>query len=204
MSFDGAGPLAWKKMQGLLPAVVQDADTQQVLMLGYMNQEALEQTRESGLVTFYSRSKDRLWQKGESSGHVLRLVQIHSDCDDDALLVLARPQGATCHRGTASCFTEEAAPGLGFLGFLWRLIDERFHERPEGSYTSKLFAAGVQRMAQKVGEEGVEVALAAMVEDHEALAGEAADLFYHLFVLLRGYGLPVEKVFAVLRSRHSS
>lgn len=190
----------WSK--GLLPAVVQDADTAQVLMLGYMNEEAWAHTLATGHVTFFSRSKQRLWTKGESSGHVLALVSHAIDCDGDTLLVLARPKGPTCHLGDVSCFGDFLPPALSFLGDLSRLIETRERERPAGSYTTKLFEAGVRRIAQKVGEEGVESALAAVAQDEEALLGEAADLIYHLTVLLRARGLALGDVAALLRKRH--
>ena len=202
MSSEALGSLNWDKMQGLLPAVVQDADTLQVLMLGYLNQAALMQTQTSGWVTFYSRSRQRLWQKGELSGNKLRVVAIQADCDEDALLISARPEGPTCHRGTTGCFGADSAPGCGFLAHLGRLIDRRHEEPMEGSYTSTLLAAGTKRMAQKVAEEAVEVALAAMEPDPEAVAHETADLIYHVLVLLRGYGLPFYRVIEVLRARH--
>lgn len=191
--------LDWAKGGGLLPAVVQDADSLRVLMLGYMNAEALAATRASGHVTFFSRSKRRLWTKGESSGHFLDLVDVRADCDDDTLLVLARPHGPTCHLGRASCFPD--APG-GFLVELDALVAQRERERPQGSYTTKLFEAGVRRIAQKVGEEGVETALAAVAQDDAALLGESADLLYHLIVLLRSRGLSLDDAIAVLRERH--
>lgn len=191
--------LDWAKGGGLLPAVVQDADSLRVLMLGYMNAEALAATRASGHVTFFSRSKRRLWTKGESSGHFLDLVEVRADCDDDTLLVLARPHGPTCHLGRASCFPD--APG-GFLVELDALVAQRERERPQGSYTTKLFEAGVRRIAQKVGEEGVETALAAVAQDDAALLGESADLLYHLIVLLRSRGLSLDDAIAVLRERH--
>lgn len=188
--------------QGLIPAVVQDADTGLVLMLGYMNEEALAHTRRSGQVTFYSRSKQRLWTKGESSGHFLELVSVSVDCDADTLLVLARPRGPTCHNGTTTCFGEFPGPEIAFLGELDRLIETRHRERPAGSYTTKLFDAGTRRIAQKVGEEGVETALAAVEQDADALLGEAADLVYHLTVLLRDKGLGLADVAGKLRERH--
>ncbi len=191
--------LDWTKGGGLLPAVVQDADTLRVLMLGYMNAEALAATRASGHVTFYSRSKQRLWTKGESSGHFLDVVSVQADCDDDTLLVLARPHGPTCHLGRASCFPD--APG-GFLAELDALVAQRERERPAGSYTTKLFESGVRRVAQKVGEEGVETALAAVAEGDAELLGESADLLYHLIVLLRSRGLSLEAAISVLRERH--
>lgn len=191
--------LDWGKGDGLLPVVVQDADTLRVLMLGYMNAEALGVTRESGRVTFFSRSKQRLWTKGESSGHFLDVVEIRCDCDADTLLVMARPHGPTCHLGRDSCFPE--APG-DFLGELDRLVRERERERPADSYTTRLFEGGVRRIAQKVGEEGVETALAGVAQDDAALLGESADLLYHLIVLLRARGLSLAEAVAVLRERH--
>lgn len=190
----------WSK--GLIPAIVQDADSGLVLMLGYMNEEALAQTRRSGHVTFYSRSKQRLWTKGESSGHFLALVSVAVDCDADTLLVLARPQGPTCHNGTTTCFGEFPGPDIAFLGELAKLIEARHRERPAGSYTTQLFDAGTRRIAQKVGEEGVETALAAVAQDADALLGEAADLIYHLTVLLRDKSLGLADVAAKLRERH--
>lgn len=200
MSTPAATNPDWSK--GLIPAVVQDADTGLVLMLGYMNEEALAHTRRSGQVTFYSRSKQRLWTKGESSGHFLELVSVSVDCDADTLLVLARPKGPTCHNGTTTCFGEFPGPELAFLGELDRLIETRHRERPAGSYTTKLFDAGTRRIAQKVGEEGVETALAAVAQDADALLGEAADLVYHLTVLLRDKGLGLADVAGKLRERH--
>ena len=191
--------LDWNKQGGLLPAIVQDAATHRVLMLGYMDRAALDATFASGRVTFFSRSRQRLWTKGETSGHTLELVSITADCDNDSLLVQARPNGPTCHRGTASCFAE--APG-NFLAELDALIAKRHDARPQGSYTTQLFEAGVRRIAQKVGEEGVETALAAVVEDDSALLGEAADLIYHLAVLLLARNLALDDAVAVLHERH--
>ncbi len=190
--------LAWDKQAGLLPAIVQDAATLRVLMLGYMDREALGVTLTSGKVTFYSRSKGRLWTKGEASGHVLELVSIEADCDADTLLVQAHPHGPTCHLQRASCFPAAPADGLAELD---ALIGQRERERPQGSYTTKLFESGVRRIAQKVGEEGVETALAAVVQDEDALLGEAADLLYHLTVLLRARGLSLEDARRVLAAR---
>lgn len=190
--------LAWDKQGGLLPAIVQDADSRRVLMLGYMSREALAKTLELQQVTFFSRSKQRLWTKGESSGHVLTLVSLEVDCDNDTLLVQARPQGPTCHLGTASCFP--SAPG-DVLGDLDALIRRREADRPEGSYTTKLFESGIKRIAQKVGEEGLETALAAVVESDDDLLGEASDLLYHLIVLLRARGLNLGDVKQVLAKR---
>ncbi|MFN7136815.1 MAG: bifunctional phosphoribosyl-AMP cyclohydrolase/phosphoribosyl-ATP diphosphatase HisIE [Thermomonas sp.] len=192
--------LAWDKQGGLLPAIVQDADTLRVLMLGYMDRAALQATLASGRVTFYSRSKQRLWIKGESSGHVLSLVSLAADCDADTLLVQARPHGPTCHLGRASCFPEAPSDVLSALD---ALIARRAQERPEGSYTTRLFEAGIRRIAQKVGEEGVETALAAVAQDDEALLGEASDLLYHLLVLLRARGLGLDDARRVLAARAS-
>lgn len=195
--------LDWTKGDGLLPAIIQDADTHQVLMLGYMNAEALRQTEETRRVTFFSRSKNRLWVKGATSGHHLDLVGITVDCDLDALLVRARPNGPTCHRGTCSCFGEEGATGAGFLAELERTVAARLAAGDEKSYTVKLVREGVKRIAQKVGEEGVETALAAVAGSDEDLRGEAADLLYHLIVLLRAKGLSLAGVMAVLEKRHA-
>ena len=191
--------LAWDKQGGLLPAIVQDAATLRVLMLGYMDRAALETTLASGHVTFFSRSKKRLWTKGEQSGHFLQLVGIETDCDNDTLLVQAHPLGPTCHLQRESCFPD--APG-DFLSELEALVAQRERERPDGSYTTRLFDAGVRSIAQKVGEEGVEAALAAVAQSDAELTGEAADLLYHLLVLLRARGLGLDDVKAVLQARH--
>lgn len=201
MSPETIDSLAWDKQGGLLPAVVQDAVTRRVLMLGYMDRAALDATLATGRVTFFSRSKQRLWMKGETSGDILELVSLEADCDADTLLVQARPRGNTCHLGRTSCFPE--APG-DFLAELDALVRERERIRPEGSYTTKLFEGGVRRIAQKVGEEGVEAALAAVAQDDVALLGEAADLSFHLLVLLRSRGLGLQDVLAVLRDRHAA
>ena len=190
--------LAWQKQEGLLPAIVQDADSLRVLMLGYMDREALQATLASRKVTFFSRSKQRLWMKGESSGDVLELVHIETDCDADTLLVQAQPRGPTCHLGRTSCFPDAPADGLGDLD---ALIATRERERPEGSYTTRLFEGGIRRIAQKVGEEGVETALAAVAQDDDALLGEAADLLFHLLVLLRARGLSLDDAKRVLEAR---
>lgn len=190
--------LAWDKQDGLLPAIVQDADNLRVLMLGYMSREALQATLDSGKVTFFSRSKQRLWMKGESSGDVLDLVHIETDCDADTLLVQARPQGPTCHLQRASCFPNAPADTLAALD---ALVAARERERPQGSYTTRLFEGGVRRIAQKVGEEGVETALAGVVQDDEALLGESADLLFHLIVLLRARGLSLDDAKRVLEAR---
>ncbi|HEX7370328.1 MAG TPA: bifunctional phosphoribosyl-AMP cyclohydrolase/phosphoribosyl-ATP diphosphatase HisIE [Rhodanobacteraceae bacterium] len=193
----------WAKGAGLVPAIVQHAATGEVLMLGYMNAEALRVTLDSGFVTFWSRSKQRLWKKGEASGNVLAVRSIHVDCDRDTLLIEADPSGPTCHLGTSSCFGDDVRPPLAFLAALDALIATRDVQRPPGSYTTSLFESGVRRIAQKVGEEGVETALAAVAQDDEALCGEAADLVYHLLVLLRARGLSLKDVTAVLARRHS-
>lgn len=192
--------LAWDKQDGLIPAIVQDAESHRVLMLGYMDRAALAATLDGGRVTFFSRSKQRLWVKGESSGHVLHLVSIQADCDSDTLLVLARPAGPTCHLGRSSCFPDASG---NFLGTLDALVATRERERPAGSYTTRLFDAGIKRIAQKVGEEGVETALAATVRDTDELANEAADLLYHLIVLLRASGLSLADAVTVLERRHA-
>jgi phosphoribosyl-AMP cyclohydrolase / phosphoribosyl-ATP pyrophosphohydrolase len=197
------GSLDWAKGDGLLPVVVQHWLTGEVLMLGYMNAEALAKTRATGQVTFFSRSKQRLWTKGETSGHVLALKSLRVDCDADTLLALAEPHGPTCHKGTSSCFGNEVQPALGFLAELDALVAQRYAERPPGSYTTRLFEGGIRRMAQKVGEEGVETALAAVAQDDDALLGEAADLVYHLMVTLRARGLSLSNVAALLAERHA-
>lgn len=192
--------LDWAKVDGLMPVIVQDAATLRVLMLGYMDREALEKTRDSGKVTFFSRTKKRLWTKGETSGNHLDLVDIRVDCDADTLLVTANPHGPTCHTGSTSCFT--AAPG-NFLGALDALIKQREQDRPLNSYTTKLFEKGARYIAQKVGEEGVETALAGVVQRDEELLGESADLLFHLIVLLRMRGLSLDDAVAVLEDRHA-
>lgn len=193
--------LAWDKGVGLLPAIVQDADSHRVLMLGYMDRAALAATLETGRVTFFSRSRGRLWTKGEESGNVLSLVSIEADCDADTLLVRARPAGPTCHLGRTSCFADATGSALGGLD---RTIAQRERDRPAGSYTTTLFEAGTRRIAQKVGEEGVETALAGVVEGDDALLAEAADLAYHLLVLLRARGLGLAELERVLAARHAT
>lgn len=184
----------WKKMNNLIPAVVQDEDSLQVLMVGYMNLEALEKTLATGHVTFYSRSREKIWTKGETSGNIIELVDATIDCDGDAILVRARPKGPTCHKKTPSCFGADAPHGFGFLGRLSRKIKKRWDDKPPGSYTTSLFEAGLDRQAQKVGEEAVEVVIAAKNEDSRELVSEVSDLIYHLIVLLRGRGLSLEDV----------
>ena len=199
IDFDPAS-LAWDKQGGLLPAIIQDARDRRVLMLGYMNREALDATLAGGEVVFFSRSRQTLWRKGETSGNVLRLVSIETDCDADTLLVQALPAGPTCHLDRTSCFAEAPA---SFLGQLDALVAERERQRPSGSYTTRLFEDGVRRIAQKVGEEGVETALAAVAQDDDALLGESADLLYHLIVLLRARGLSLDDLQRTLAIRHA-
>ena len=191
------------KLGGLIPAVVQDALTGEVLMVGFMNEAALARTRETGKVTFYSRTRKTLWTKGETSGNYLEVVKIIVDCDQDTLLVISRPHGPVCHTGAQTCFADETLVSLSFLGRLQRLVNQRYHDRPEDSYTTRLFEGGIRRIAQKVGEEGVETALAAVAQDSEALLDESADLIYHLVVLLTERGLTLEDVADRLRNRHS-
>jgi phosphoribosyl-AMP cyclohydrolase / phosphoribosyl-ATP pyrophosphohydrolase len=207
VSISGVDPerIDWSKNAGLVPAIVQDADDGRVLMLGYMNREALQATLERGRVVFYSRSRQSLWEKGESSGHYLELCAVRLDCDADTVLVRARPAGPVCHTGTATCFGDEpAAAPLSFLLELQRIIAQRIAANPAGSYTARLHASGLRRIAQKVGEEGLEVALAGCLEGDAALLGECADLLYHLLVLLRSRSLSLELVVDALRERHSN
>lgn len=185
--------LDWEKTDGLMPVIVQHAVSGEVLMLGYMNPEALDKTIESGKVTFFSRTKQRLWTKGETSGNFLNVVNITPDCDNDTLLLLANPIGPTCHKGTSSCFGDTAHQWL-FLYQLEQLLAERKSANPETSYTAKLYASGTKRIAQKVGEEGVETALAATVHDRFELTNEASDLMYHLLVLLQDQDLDLTTV----------
>ncbi len=196
--------LEWDKGDGLLPAIVQDAFDGRVLMQAFMNPAALQQTLQSGWVTFFSRSRQQLWTKGETSGNQLQLQSVHADCDNDCLLLLAQPTGPTCHRNTTSCFDEEAAvfPGLAFLSELEKLIAHREQSRPEGSYTTSLFESGIRRIAQKIGEEGVETALAASSGDDEEVCNESADLVYHLLVLLRARNINFQQIVATLKERH--
>ncbi len=197
--------LDFAKGDGLLPGVVQDAGSGAVLMLGYLNREALEETIKRGRVVFFSRSRQRLWEKGESSGHTLNLVSVVADCDNDSLLLRVHPVGPTCHRNTPTCFGDGQPPsqdGLPFLAKLQEVIEQRIAENPEGSYTAKLYGQGIKRMAQKVGEEGVEVALAAQVEGNAELVSEAADLVFHLALLLRARDLSLDAVARELAARH--
>jgi phosphoribosyl-ATP pyrophosphohydrolase/phosphoribosyl-AMP cyclohydrolase len=197
--------LDWSKGDGLLPAVVQDADSEAVLMLAFMNREALQETLKRGRVVFYSRTRQKLWEKGETSGNTLQLVSVQADCDHDSLLVRAHAMGPTCHRNTTTCFGDGSPPrseGLGFLAQLQNVIADRIAQNPEGSYTAKLYSQGIRRMAQKVGEEGVEVALAAQSGDNAELVSEAADLLFHLALLLRARDLSLDAVAAELSARH--
>ena len=191
------------KMGGLVPAIIQDADTKNVLMLGYMNEESLKKTLESGLVTFFSRNRQQLWTKGETSGHYLHLVSIAEDCDHDALLVIARPDGPTCHLGTDTCWGErnEKSPLL-FLTELQDFINKRREEMPEGSYTTSLFRDGLNRMAQKVGEEALELVIEATNGTNERMVYEGSDFLYHLIVLLSSKGLRIEDLASELIERH--
>jgi len=192
----------WKKGGGLVPAIVQDAKTQQVLMLGYMNEEALAKTHDTSLVTFYSRSRQEFWTKGETSGNTLKLQSVTVDCDNDTLLVLASPTGPTCHEGTVSCFGDQGPEGLGFLAYLENLIECRKTANTDSSYTASLLQGPLRRAAQKVGEEGVETALAAVAETDDKLTSEAADLIYHLLVLLAAKDVKLESVITELMGRH--
>lgn len=203
--------LAWKKVDGLMPAVVQDPATGKVLMVAMMSLESLAKTFETGWVTFFSRTRQTLWTKGETSGHRLRLVDIQADCDGDSLLVTAEPLGPTCHTGAATCFDTAAdgsvpAVASTILPALWNTIEARARGEKGGSgkpsYTERLLAEGVQRCAQKVGEEGVEVALAGVSRDKEGLIAEASDLIYHLFVLLKARDLTPDDVWCELARRH--
>ncbi len=191
----------FKKGGGLVPAIVQNADTLQVLMLGYMNEEAVAATREIGLVTFYSRSRKTLWQKGETSGNTLKFIDMKLDCDNDTLLVTAIPAGPTCHEGTISCFGKDGAQGYGWLADLSTLIETRKTANPKTSYTAALLQGPLTRTAQKLGEEGVETVIAALVQTDKELISESADLLYHLMVLLAVKGLGVRDVVAELKSR---
>ncbi|MBC5831237.1 bifunctional phosphoribosyl-AMP cyclohydrolase/phosphoribosyl-ATP diphosphatase HisIE [Vibrio metschnikovii] len=194
----------WQKVDGLIPAIVQDFDSSQVLMMGYMNPEALEVTLATKQVTFYSRSKQRLWTKGETSGHVLQLRNLALDCDQDTLLVKVNPIGPTCHTGTTTCWDGDSQEEsqMVWLHQLEQLLAARQSADPESSYTASLYASGTKRIAQKVGEEGVEVALAAATGDKAELISESADLIYHLLVLLQDQGLALSDVIDKLKQRH--
>ncbi|MDR3267417.1 MAG: bifunctional phosphoribosyl-AMP cyclohydrolase/phosphoribosyl-ATP diphosphatase HisIE [Tannerella sp.] len=194
--------LDFKKMDGLIPVIVQDAQTNVVLMLGFMNEEAYNQTVETKKVTFYSRTKQRLWTKGETSGNFLNVVKILADCDDDTLLIKANPVGPACHTGADTCFGEENRDGIYFLQYLQDFITKRYKEKPEGSYTTSLFEKGVNRMAQKVGEEAVETVIEATNGTDDQLIYEASDLIYHLIVLLTSKGFSMNDIAKELKKRH--
>ena len=198
--------LDFDKTGGLVPAVIQDNLTAQVLMLGYMNKEALEKTRQEGVVTFFSRSKNRLWTKGETSGNTLEVISITRDCDNDTLLIKVKPNGPTCHTGTTSCFGEEEASNraaaIRFIASLEEVIRQRKANPVEGSYTNFLFEKGVNKIAQKVGEEAVETVIDAVAGKLDTMKGEAADLLYHLLVLLSATGMELKDVVKVLEERH--
>lgn len=200
---DTTADLAWDKMDNMLPCIVQNAQSGKVLMQGFMNPAALAKTLETGLVTFYSRSKQRLWTKGEESGNSLNLVEITSDCDNDSLLALVDPVGPTCHTGAETCWFDGTAPSFSFIAELEQVIASRKGADPDSSYTAQLYSKGIKRIAQKVGEEGVETALAATVKDLEELKNESADLLYHLIVLLQASDLSLNDVIEVLKSRHN-
>lgn len=200
--------LDFKKGDGLIPAIIQDTHTNQVLMLGYMNREALQKTIDTKMVTFYSRSKERLWTKGETSGNTLHLVSIQQDCDADTLLVMADPEGPTCHTGATSCFyelpfqTNPDYPDYSFLHELEQLLIDRKKTLPENSYTSSMFKKGLNRIAQKVGEEGVETVIAAIADSEKAFIYESSDLVFHLLLLLAEKDVPFESLVKELQRRH--
>ena len=194
--------LDFDKLNGILPVVIQDWDTSKVLMLGFMNQKAYDKTVSDGYVTFYSRSREELWTKGETSGNYLKVKEIKPDCDNDSLLIKVEPFGDTCHLGKYSCFDEEKADGYEFLSHLEQLLYERLEQMPEGSYTSSLYKKGIDKIAQKVGEEAVELVIEAKGKDRERLVNEAADLVYHMMVLLVYKGYTLDEVIQTLKERH--
>ena len=193
--------LDFAKGNGLVPVVIQDNNTLQVLMLGYMNEEALEKTKEENRVTFYSRSKNRLWTKGEESGNYLEVKELQIDCDNDTVLIKANPMGPTCHTGTTSCFKEETAKG--FMYELQATINQRIDENDENSYTNKLYKSGINKVAQKVGEEAVELVIEAKDNDANLFKNEAADLMYHYLILLKAKGFKLEDIEQILKERAS-
>lgn len=195
--------LDFEKMNGLIPAIIQDEHTQKVLMLGFMNKEAYEKTIKTGKVTFFSRTQNKLWTKGETSGHFLNVVSIKADCDNDTLLIKAVPEGPVCHTGTDTCWGEKNEQDVMFLKELQDFIDKRHAEMPEQSYTTSLFKSGVNKMAQKVGEEAVETVIEACNGTDERLVYEGADLLYHLIVLLTSKGYRIEDLARELKERHS-
>ena len=201
---DTINRIDWTKVENLIPVIVQDTYTAQVLMLGYMNADALNVTIDTGNITFYSRTKERLWTKGETSGNYLKLQSMALDCDNDTLLMQATPMGETCHTGTKTCFDGDNAepPKMTWIALLEQLLGERKNVDADSSYTASLYQRGTKRIAQKVGEEGVEVALAAVANDNDELINESADLLYHLLVLLQQQGLSLEEVVRKLQERH--
>lgn len=194
--------LDFEKVGGLIPAIIQDNETNKVLMLGYMNKEALAKTEEIGKVTFFSRTKQRLWTKGEESGNFLNVVSIKEDCDQDTLLIKVNPVGPVCHTGADTCFEEKNQEDILFLKYLQHFIEKRHQEMPEGSYTTSLFQSGVNRMAQKVGEEAIESVIEACNGTDDRLIYEASDMIYHLIVLLTSKGLSIEDLARELKKRH--
>ncbi len=202
--FKNISQIDFSKLNGLVPAVVQDSDTLKVLMVGFMNEEAVKKTQETGQVTFFSRTKNRLWTKGEESGNFLNVVSVLIDCDNDSLLIKAKPVGPVCHTGSDTCFDEVNPNGdVQFLSYLQDFIDKRKKEMPEGSYTTSLFEKGTRKIAQKVGEEAVETIIGAMANDDENFIYETGDLLYHLIVLLTHKGYRIEDIVEELRKRHS-
>jgi phosphoribosyl-ATP pyrophosphohydrolase/phosphoribosyl-AMP cyclohydrolase len=192
----------FNKMNGLVPAIVQDAMTGKILMQGYMNEEALEKTKETGKVTFFSRSKNRLWTKGETSGNFMELVSILVDCDGDAFLIKANPKGPVCHTGADTCFAEINGSKTGFIDQLRAIIKDRKNNPSEKSYTASLFAKGINKIAQKVGEEAVEIVIEAKDDNKELFLGEAADLLFHYLILIEAKGYELDEVMEVLIDRH--
>lgn len=194
--------LDFEKTGGLIPAIIQDNETNKVLMLGYMNQQALDKTHETGKVTFFSRTKQRLWTKGEESGNFLNVISIKDDCDHDTLLIKVKPVGPVCHTGADTCFEEKNKEDILFLKHLQQFIEKRHQEMPEGSYTTSLFQSGLNRMAQKVGEEAIETVIEACNGTDDRLIYESADMLYHLIVLLTSKGLSIEDLARELKKRH--
>lgn len=194
--------LDFDKMGGLIPAIIQDSRTKNVLMLGFMNPEAYSKTIATGKVTFFSRTRNRLWTKGEESGNFLNVVSIEPDCDNDTLLIKAIPEGPVCHTGSATCFNDDNSYGIQFLSYLQDFIETRYKEMPQGSYTTSLFQSGVNRMAQKVGEEAVETVIEATNGTTGRMMYEASDLLYHLIVLLTAKGRRIEELAEALHQRH--
>jgi len=206
LSLDAIDNIDFAKGDGLVPAIVQDADSGAILILGYMNRYAFEQTPARKRAVFCSRSKQRLWEKGETTGHTLDVVGVALDCDADTLLITAHPRGPACHNGTLTCFGDEsrtAAGDIAFLAKLERVVEQRATEKPEASYTARLLEKGINKVAQKVGEEGVETALAGVAETSDKVVEESADLLFHLLVLLRARGVALRDVIGKLESRHT-